>query len=89
MITFSLSASVTIDREIHNINMYSHVQGKEDSGHVNFSFLISGLIVQNTAKIVKRNIAKYSGNGNEMHKLTCAIKCPLLLAKKIIYSTKQ
>lgn len=80
---------MTIAREIYNIDMYSHVQREEDSGHGNFSFKLSGLIVQNIAKIVKRNIIKYSGNGNEMYKLTCAIKRPLLLAKKIIYSTKQ
>lgn len=69
--------------------MYSHVQGEENSGYINFIFKIFVLIVQNIANMVNRNTAKYSQNGNDTYKLTCIIKCPLLLAKKIIYSAKK
>lgn len=73
----------------NSINMYSHVQGEENPRYIHFIFKIFVLIVQNIAKMVNRNTAKYSQNGNEMYKLICVIKCPLLLAKKIIYSAKK
>lgn len=40
-------------------NMNAHVQEEENSEYINFIFKIFVLIVQNIAKMLIRNIAKY------------------------------
>lgn len=50
---------MSTDTDTHSINMYAHVQGEGNSEDINFIFKIFVLIVQNTAKMVIRNIAKY------------------------------
>lgn len=40
MISFSIWASMNIDTDIHSLNMYSHVQGEENSEYIKFIFNI-------------------------------------------------
>ena len=50
-------------------NMNAHAQEEENSEYINFIFKIFVLIVQNIAKMLIRNIAKYWWNGNNIYEL--------------------